>query len=128
MHEQKFKDLLSSKCQVSVERIVLDLESEGQGSIPTRGNIFSKFSNPNLHNIARPDRIGFKTKNPNYCSVQSADLFTRDVILQGHNFTRQHVRQRLVSKYIYTKTSRDAQYGTRTHDPQIKSLMLYRLS
>ena len=38
MHEQKFKDLLSSTCQVSPERIVLDLESEimtGPGSIPT---------------------------------------------------------------------------------------------
>ena len=40
MHEQKFKDLLRCKCQVSVERIVLDLESEGLGSIATRGNIF----------------------------------------------------------------------------------------
>ena len=29
VHEQKFKDLLSSKCPVSLERIVLDLESEG---------------------------------------------------------------------------------------------------
>ena len=41
--EQKFKDLLSSTCQISVERVVLDLESEvmrGVGSIPTRGNIF----------------------------------------------------------------------------------------
>ena len=28
VREQKFKDLLSSTCQVSVERIVLDLESE----------------------------------------------------------------------------------------------------
>ena len=28
LHELKFKDLLSSTCQVSVERIVLDLESE----------------------------------------------------------------------------------------------------
>ena len=28
VHEQKFKDLLSSTCQVSPERIVLDLESE----------------------------------------------------------------------------------------------------
>ena len=28
VHEQKFKDLLSSPCQVSPERIVLDLESE----------------------------------------------------------------------------------------------------
>ena len=38
VHEQKFKDLLSSTCQVSVERIVLDLESEVMrcpGSIPT---------------------------------------------------------------------------------------------
>ena len=44
MHEQKFKDLLSSTCQVSVERSVLDLESEamrGLGSIPTGGNILS---------------------------------------------------------------------------------------
>ena len=28
VHEQKFKDLLSSICQVSVERSMLDLESE----------------------------------------------------------------------------------------------------
>ena len=57
VHEQKFKDLLSSTCQVSVERIVLDLESEvmrerivldlesevmrDPGSIPTGGNILS---------------------------------------------------------------------------------------
>ena len=44
VHEQKFKDLLSSTCQVSVERIVLDFESEdmrGPGSIPTGGNILS---------------------------------------------------------------------------------------
>ena len=43
VHEQ-FKDLLSSTCQVSVERIGLDLESEvlrGPGSIPTGGNILS---------------------------------------------------------------------------------------
>ena len=43
-YEQKFKDLLSSTCQVSVERIVLDLESEamrGLGSIQTGGNILS---------------------------------------------------------------------------------------
>ena len=33
VHEQ-FKDLLSSTCQVSVER-------RGMGSIPTRGNILS---------------------------------------------------------------------------------------
>ena len=44
VHEQKFKELLSSTSQVSVERIVLDLESEamrGPGSIPTGGNILS---------------------------------------------------------------------------------------
>ena len=44
MHEQKFKDLLSSTCQVSVERRVLDLELEvvrDLGSIPTCGNILS---------------------------------------------------------------------------------------
>ena len=67
VHEQKFKDLLSSECQVSVERIVLDLESEVVrclGSIPTGGGVHT-FYNPNLHNIARFDRIGFKTKNPN---------------------------------------------------------------
>ena len=42
--EQKFKDLLSSTCPVSVESMVLDLESEGRrrpGSIPTGGNILS---------------------------------------------------------------------------------------
>ena len=44
VHEQKFKDLLSSTWQVSVERRVLDLESEamrGLASIPTGGNILS---------------------------------------------------------------------------------------
>ena len=43
VHEQKFKDLLSSTCQDSPDRRVLDLESEvmrGPGSIPSRGNIF----------------------------------------------------------------------------------------
>ena len=44
-----------------------DLESRGLGSITTRGGEIScfKFYNPNLHNIARSDRIRFKTKNPN---------------------------------------------------------------
>ena len=53
MHEQKFKDLLSSTCQISVERIVLDLESEvmrGRGSIPTGGNIMSL----NFFHIVKP--------------------------------------------------------------------------
>ena len=40
---EQFKDLLSSMCQVSPKRIVLDLESKvmrGPGSIPTGGIIF----------------------------------------------------------------------------------------
>ena len=41
VHEQKFKDLLSSTCQLHVERRVFDLESEAMGSIPTGGNILS---------------------------------------------------------------------------------------
>ena len=41
VHEQKFKDPLSSKCQVSSERRVLDLESEVPGSVITVGNILS---------------------------------------------------------------------------------------
>ena len=57
VHEQKFKDLLISKCQVSVERIVLDLESEA-ALVPTGGNILSldvfhvvKASDVNIANI-----------------------------------------------------------------------------
>ena len=65
VHEQKFKDLLSSTCQVSVERIVLDLEWEARVLFPLGVTFFSKFYNPNLHNIARSDNLGFKTKNPN---------------------------------------------------------------
>ena len=41
----------------------MDLESEDPGSIPTRGKIFSKLYNPNLHNIARSYSLGFKTIN-----------------------------------------------------------------
>ena len=47
VHEQKIKDLLSSTCQVSPERIVSDLGSEilgGLVSIQTEGNIFHCFS------------------------------------------------------------------------------------
>ena len=39
VHEQKFKDLLSSTCQVSVERSMLDLESEIQWFNTQWGNI-----------------------------------------------------------------------------------------
>ena len=35
VHEQKFKDFPSSKCPVSVERSMLDLETWASGSIPT---------------------------------------------------------------------------------------------
>ena len=39
VHEQKFKDLLSSTCQFSVERSMLDLESEVQCFNTHWGNI-----------------------------------------------------------------------------------------
>ena len=39
VHEQKFKDLLSSTCQVTVERSMLDLESEVQWFNSHWGNI-----------------------------------------------------------------------------------------
>ena len=39
VHEQKFKDLLSSSCQVSVERSILDLGSEVQWFNTHWGNI-----------------------------------------------------------------------------------------
>ena len=39
VHEQKFKDLISSTCQVSVERSMLDLESEVQWFNTHWGNI-----------------------------------------------------------------------------------------
>ena len=34
-----FKDLLSTNCPVSVERSMLDFETQASGSIPTRGTI-----------------------------------------------------------------------------------------
>ena len=45
VHEQKFKDLPSSTCQISPQRIVMDLKSEvmrSMRSIPTRRNIFHR--------------------------------------------------------------------------------------
>ena len=39
MHEQKFKDSLSNRCQISSERRVLDFESYVPSSILTEGNI-----------------------------------------------------------------------------------------
>ena len=83
VHEQKFKDLLSSTCQVSVERTVLDLESEvmkGQVLFPMEVTSFSKFYNPNLHIIARSDSLGFKTENPNDTILEIFGLKTpRDI-------------------------------------------------
>ena len=60
VHEQKFKDLLSSTCQVSVERSMLDLESEVQWFKTHWGNILltdflfsrSKTSDVNIGIIA----------------------------------------------------------------------------
>ena len=39
VHEQKFKYFLSCKCQVGVEKSMLDLETCASGSIPTKGNV-----------------------------------------------------------------------------------------
>ena len=60
VHEQKFKDLLSSTCQVSVERSMLDLGSEVQWFNTRWGNILlleflfshSKASDANIGIIA----------------------------------------------------------------------------
>ena len=61
VHEQKFKDLLSSTCQVSVERSMLDLRSEVQWFNTHLGNILlleffvfshSKASDANIGIIA----------------------------------------------------------------------------
>ena len=60
VHEQMFKDLLSSTCQVSVERSMLDLGSEVQWFNTHWGNIFlldflfshSKASDANIGIIA----------------------------------------------------------------------------
>ena len=53
------------------------------GSTPTRGNIFfPKFYNPNLHNIARSDRIRFKTKNP---SGDAKTFLSRKLTPKNHN-------------------------------------------
>ena len=75
MCEQKFKDPLSStlvqkgECWTWNQRLIRGSIPNFPGYIPTRGNIFSKFYNPNLHNIARSDRIGFMTKKPVYLEI-----------------------------------------------------------
>ena len=57
---------LTSKCPVRVGGACWTWDQRGLCSIPTKGGIifYLKFCNPNLHNIARSDRIKFKTKNP----------------------------------------------------------------
>ena len=70
VYEQKFKDPLSSTCQISPERIVLNLESEPESEAWVRFPFPSSIT-LNLHNIARSDRIGFKTKNPHYTSFEA---------------------------------------------------------
>ena len=57
VHEQKFKDILSSTCQANSENRVLNLESKVLGLILTMGNIFHwifLFS----HSIASDANIG----------------------------------------------------------------------
>ena len=39
-------------------------------TFPLGVTFFSNFYNPNLHNIARSDSLGFKTKNPNGSSLR----------------------------------------------------------
>ena len=71
VHEQKFKDLLSSTCQVRVGRIVLDLESEAAWVLFPLGVTFchwiSKASDVNIVIIAnfvnlRKTRLYGKTR------------------------------------------------------------------
>ena len=69
-HKQKFKDPLSSICQISPERRVFDFESEAWALFPLRVTFFPKFYNPNLHNIARSDLTAFKMKNPTVCKSE----------------------------------------------------------
>ena len=64
---------------------MLDLESRGPGSIPTRGGgniLFFTFCNTNLYNIARSDRIRFKTKNSNVHNTESTGKYKNVAKLQ----------------------------------------------
>ena len=75
VHEHKFKDPLAHvrlaqkrQCWTWNQKLI-----RGLGSIPTRCKCLN-FYNCNLHNIARCDRIGFMTKNPNV-NVLNLGLF-----------------------------------------------------
>ena len=66
VHEQKFKDHLNSTCQVSVERIVLDLESEAAWVLLPQGVTFchcifshSKASDVNFVNFVNLGKTRF---------------------------------------------------------------------
>ena len=64
---------------------MLDLESRGPGSIPTRGGVIFcfKFYNPNLHNIARSDRIRFKIEKPECATLLVAYVRTTVLFAAG---------------------------------------------
>ena len=82
MHEQEFKDLLISTCQVSVVRIVLDLESEvmrGPASIPTGGNILSLYI---LH-IVKPPMLILAIL-PMLCVCENLKRIPSDGLLSIH--------------------------------------------
>ena len=92
VHELKLKDLLSSTCQVSSERIMLDLESEvmrGPGSMPTGGNIFhwiilfsrSKASDANIGIIANFALLRKTPMSCNYDWMKSSSLPSMTIYL-----------------------------------------------
>ena len=96
VHEQKFKDLLSSTCQVSVQRIMLDLESEvvkGLGSIPTGGNIllldFFHVVKPSMPILALLPMLCI-CENPefyNFSEKGLEDLIWRELLFQTFSGT-----------------------------------------
>ena len=80
VHEQKFNDLLSSTCQISVERIVLDLESEvmrGAGSIPIGGNILLL----DFFHIVKPPM-------PILCYNNNSHHFEEPILMVSLNFAQ----------------------------------------
>ena len=70
---------------------MLDLELEamgGPGSIPAGGwHFFSGFCNPDLHNIARNDSLGFKTKYPTDLKHSQMKFLIKKLMSQ-HNFNQ----------------------------------------
>ena len=60
-----------NRSHISFPQVISPCNQRAWVLFPLGVNIFSKFYNPNLHNIARSDRIVFKTKNPNRFSPQT---------------------------------------------------------